>query len=84
MFSSFLGAMAEEISRVEKKHKPLNSLHEAYAVLAEEVDELWDEVKKKRRHRDDDAIYSELVQIATAAWRTARDLGYEPKEGELL
>ena len=42
--------VAEEIkleleSIPEKYHKPFNSTHEGYAVILEEMDELWDEVK---------------------------------------
>jgi glycyl-tRNA synthetase beta subunit len=40
----------KEIERTESKGD-YNSLHEAYAVLLEEVDEFWDEVKKKPRKR---------------------------------
>lgn len=28
------------------KHKPMNSAHEDYAVILEELDEMWDEIKK--------------------------------------
>lgn len=29
----------------EKFHKPFNSYHEGYAIIKEELDELWDEIK---------------------------------------
>ena len=32
--------------RARLKHKPMQSPHEGYAILLEEVDELWQEIKK--------------------------------------
>lgn len=32
--------------KARKKHNPMRGPHEGYAVLLEEVDELWDEVKR--------------------------------------
>lgn len=47
---------------------PTNSVsHEAYGVLLEEVDELWDEVKKK--HFDRAAARKEAIQVAAMAIR---------------
>ena len=50
------------------------SLHEAYAVILEEVDELWDEARKKNRDRKDEDVLTELVQIAAMCQRAAEDL----------
>ena len=51
-----------------------SSLHEAHSVLLEEVEEFWDEVKKKADKRDYSNMLKELVQIATLCQRTAEDL----------
>lgn len=58
-----------EIARAKKKH-PANfhGPHEAYAVLLEEVDELWDEVKKNGGGRDLEA-HKEAMQAAAMAIR---------------
>lgn len=48
---------SEAVSAVMKarvKHAPMRSPHEGYAILLEEVDELWDEVK---RWQPDSAYY---------------------------
>jgi NTP pyrophosphatase (non-canonical NTP hydrolase) len=71
--SEFLRRLMSEIKRADQ-HAPYNSAHEAYGVLAEEVDEFWDEVKKKRRDRNPEAMRDELVQIAAVAWRAAKCL----------
>ena len=70
----FLQAMWLELQKAEAKHAPQNSLHESYAVILEEVDEFWDEVKKQSEARDQNAIRKELVQIATMCWRCSRDV----------
>lgn len=69
-----LDAIADEVSRAEAKHAPMNSLHEGYAVLLEEVDELWDEVKKQTAARNREAIRKECVQVAAMAVRLIRDV----------
>ena len=40
----------EEVKKAELNHPQFNSPHEGYAIIAEELDELWDEVKKKDEH----------------------------------
>lgn len=65
-------AVAAEIAQAEAKWgKGYASAHEAYGVLLEEVDEFWDEVRKKRAHRDRRLIVKELVQVACVAQRYA-------------
>lgn len=72
----FAQMVRRELRHARAIHQgPQTCLHQGYAVLLEEVDELWDEVKKKRRGRDPAAILRELVQVAAMAQRTAEDLG---------
>lgn len=54
-----------EFSRAEAKHKPFNSAHEGYAVIQEEVDELWDDVKADRH----EPALKEAVQVAAMGLR---------------
>lgn len=42
-----LSDVAEEYFRARRRHAPMHSAHEGYAVILEELDELWDEVKRK-------------------------------------
>jgi hypothetical protein len=48
-----------------------NSAHEAYAVLLEEVDELWDHVKTKQDNRSLIEMRKEAIQVAAMALRFA-------------
>lgn len=57
---------------------PLHSEHEAYAVISEELDEFWEEVRKKRQVRSPEAMRKELIQVAAMAIRTIYDLKLQP------
>lgn len=82
LHSAFALHVACEIQRARAKHKPINSAHEGYAVILEELDEFWDEVKKSRELRDKRRMYDELVQIAAMAQRTAEDVMEREKPNE--
>ena len=53
---------------------PLNSAHEAYAVILEELDEFKAEVWKKASRRDLAAMRQELLQVAAMCARTVENL----------
>lgn len=69
-----------EIQKAESNYGNFNSTHEAYAVLKEEVDELWDIIKKNTERTygtaewKTKALVPELIQIAAIAIRTANEL----------
>lgn len=60
----------DELERAQEKFPPFNSAHEGYAVILEEMDELWQEVKHgtKKRQRE------EAVQVAAMALRFLVDI----------
>jgi hypothetical protein len=60
-----LNRVKEEVLRDRKKFEPFNSPHEGYAVILEELDELWDEVKKGTQ--DPAAMFKEAKQVAAMA-----------------
>jgi hypothetical protein len=55
--------MAEEYLRSNIKYGPFHSTHEAYGVLKEEVDELWDTIKAN----DNDGMFLEAMQVGAMA-----------------
>lgn len=65
---------AAEAHGAAQQWPPFNSAHEAYAVLAEEVDELWDEVKINQKRRDPAKMKAECIQVAAMALRFANDI----------
>lgn len=63
-----------EFTFATRKHGAFNSAHEGYAVIKEELDELWDEVRKKGEVRDIRQMRRECVQIAAMAVRFIYDV----------
>lgn len=63
-----------ELASARASNPKLHSLHEGYAVILEEVDELWEHVRRKRGDRSASEVYTELVQIAAMCQRTAEDV----------
>ena len=60
----------EFMSACEKFHA-YNSGHEGYAVIKEELDELWDEIKGEHKG---ERMYSEAKQVASTAIRFMIDI----------
>jgi hypothetical protein len=69
-----LEEIANEVASAEGKWPPMNSAHEAYAVLLEEVDELWEHVKTNQKKRNLDEMRAEAIQVAAMAVRFVRDV----------
>ena len=63
-----------ELARAQTKFPPFKSPHEGYAVILEEVDELWDAVKCNNRS----GARSEAVQVAAMALRFLFDIEESP------
>lgn len=61
-------------ARAQARHGGFASAHEAYAVLKEEVEEYWAEVKKRDHDRDPQRMYQELLDVAAVALRAAEQL----------
>ncbi len=63
-----------ELIRATRKHGPMRNAHEAYAVILEELDEFWEQVKRQGAAREEAAMTEELVQVAAMACRTVMDV----------
>lgn len=59
--------ISREVERSKMHGDKFASLHEAYAVMLEELDEVWDLTRMKKRDRDPAAIRKELIQLAAMA-----------------
>lgn len=58
-----------EITAARASWPAFNSAHEGFAVLKEEVDELWDEVKVNQKKRNLLKMRQEAKQVAAMALR---------------
>lgn len=73
---TFITELTKLNSKTRAKYPSnFNSHHEAYGVLAEEVDEFWEIVRKKREDRSKDDVRAEALDIANVAWRIYVELG---------
>lgn len=73
--SQFADAVEKELARAREKHPgKQNSAHEGYAVLLEEVDEVWELVKTQNPMSYSSAFLRELIQVGAMAQRMAEDL----------
>jgi NTP pyrophosphatase (non-canonical NTP hydrolase) len=70
--SEALQAIQSEASRAAGKHAAFNSFHEGYAVILEELDEVWEEVKKKVVDKEE--LKKEIIQVGAMAVRFLTDL----------
>ncbi len=69
-----LTAIEVECAKAMFDWPEFNTAHEGYAVILEELDELWDEVKKKPKNRDSAKMKVECIQIAAMALRFATEI----------
>lgn len=69
---NILDDVAAEVDRAIEKHPSMMSTHHGYAVIQEEVDELWDLIKRDRGRFE--RAREEALQIAATAVRYILDL----------
>jgi hypothetical protein len=74
-------AVAAELGRAMIQHGPMHSAHEAYAVILEELEEFWWQVKINPKKLSPEAqndrlieMRKELLQVAAMAVRAIVDL----------
>ena len=65
-----LALVRAELIRATSKHGPFHSSHEGYGVIAEEFDELLDEIRANKRRRQ----IKEAIQVAAMATRFIVDI----------
>lgn len=69
-----LELVAEEVAFAISKYPTFNSAHEGYAIILEELDELWEVIKLKQETPNRDLkIRKEAIQVAAMAVRFLLD-----------
>jgi len=72
--NSLVEDIVKEADTGREKWGRFNSAHEGYAVLLEEVEELWKHVMVKQPNRDLAAMQKEAKQVAAMAIRFALEV----------
>ena len=67
-----IDAVEKEFLDAIEKFDAFNSGHEGYAVIKEELDELWEEIKNKNCKQPE--LFSEAKQVAAMAIRFMIDI----------
>lgn len=70
---SFQNLVLQELGRAKAEYPKMTSLHEGYAILLEEVEELWAEIKKKPSERSKSQILQESIQVGAMIQRLVED-----------
>ena len=63
-----VGLIVEEFTRASNRYAPFNSPHEGYAVILEELDEMWTDIKRNGNPT------AEAVHVGAMALRFLVDL----------
>jgi len=66
-----LDEITTELNDARMKFPNFHNYHEGYAVLLEEMDELWDAIKSKNSNRN--FVKKEAIQVAAMALRFLTD-----------
>lgn len=61
----YQGMVQDELIRATRAYGPINSPHEGYGIIKEELDEFWDEVKINNNQE----ARKEMVQVAAMCLR---------------
>jgi hypothetical protein len=73
--STFPDYVQKELVKARAKHpRAFNSMHEGYAIILEEIEELKLEIFKKQENRNRLDTLTELVQIGAMVQRLAEDV----------
>lgn len=67
-----------ELARAESRFPPFNSGHEGYAVILEELDELWNEIRLKSGTKE--GRRTEAIQVAAMSIRFLKDISGDPNK----
>jgi len=74
-----MNAVMAEIRSSREKWPAMHSAHEGYAIILEELDELWQHVKTNQKHRNLPEMKKEAIQLAAMAISFAAEVCNEER-----
>lgn len=77
-----MGEVLDELSAVDRRFPPYSCAHHGYAIILEELDELWDEIRKNQSGRSIANLRAEAMQVASTALRFMVDITDNPEKVE--
>lgn len=72
--SNAVTEVVKEVELAQSNWPPFNSAHEGFAVLGEEVNELWEHIRTKQKNRNLVEMRKEAIQVAAMAIRFASEV----------
>lgn len=66
--------ISSELERARFTYSDFHSSHEGYATILEELDEMWEEIKKKPHKRSKQKMRKEAIQVAAMSVRFICDI----------
>jgi hypothetical protein len=69
-----LAEMMKEYESAKAEYSPFTSHHEGWAVIKEQLDEVWDEIKKKRGTKSQEKIMKEVLHVGAMSLRFLMEL----------
>jgi poly(A) polymerase Pap1 len=69
IYARELQELCDELDRALRKQARFNSEHEGYAKILEELDELWEEIKRRQSKRRPKKMRREAFQVAASVMR---------------
>lgn len=74
IMDNVLNEIVREYKSASLKYPEFHSTHEGYAVLKEELDELWDEVRTNKGLNGTNSMRMECIQVAAMAIKFIKNL----------
>ncbi len=71
-----LAEIGTQLQKAQAKHAPMHGPHEGYAVILEELDELWEEVRAQKQYKE--KMRHEALHVAAMAARFVIDVCATP------
>jgi hypothetical protein len=75
--------LREEIAFALGRFGDFASMHEGYAVILEELEELWQEIKVKQESRDYEKLRKEALQVSAMALKLVLTIEHKEESGGL-
>lgn len=69
----------DELSQAILMFPPMRSAHEGYAIILEELDELWEEIRNNKADGSNERQRKEAIQVAAMAMRFVLDISDKGK-----